>query len=181
MIEHSSNNTQSIQELLQLMLKRVRDQSPIQPFKTLDIPRLNTLGVKYLHQFTHMAEGFSAFISTTLQEKHAEPVTTGAAQIIRLVAGNDPEYAVKPVELHANAVPGFLGVISMVANVCSGKSDQDKMLFDFSEDVIRPLSTVPQDEASKLLMVQHSADHDLLSALVATAEGTLKQEHLPDG
>ncbi|KAG9086717.1 hypothetical protein FS749_003431 [Ceratobasidium sp. UAMH 11750] len=177
MVEHSSNDAQPVQELLQLMLKRVRDQSP-EPFKTLDIPRLKTPGVEYLHRFTRMAEGFSAFISAALEEKHAEPVATGAAQIIRLAAGNDPEYSVKPVELHADAVPGFLGIISMVANFCTGKSDQDKMLFDFSGDVIRLLATAPQDEASKLLMVQHSAYHDLRSALVATGEDILKRERL---
>ncbi|KAG9077327.1 hypothetical protein FRC06_008979, partial [Ceratobasidium sp. 370] len=43
MIEHSSNDAQSVQELLQLMVKRMRDQSP-EPFKNLVVPRLDTPG-----------------------------------------------------------------------------------------------------------------------------------------
>ncbi|KAG9109430.1 hypothetical protein FRC07_008323, partial [Ceratobasidium sp. 392] len=164
MIEHSSNDAQSVQELLLLMIQRMRDQNP-EPFKQLDIARPITPGVEYLHCFTHAPSGFSALVSAALEEKHTEVVVASAAQLVHLAAGNDPEYTVAPVELLSDAVPGFLDVISTVASFCSGKPDQTQRLLEFSEDVFHMLTVAASDATSKQLIAQHSAYRDLCAAL----------------
>ncbi|KAG8730044.1 hypothetical protein FRC12_020544 [Ceratobasidium sp. 428] len=176
-IEHASNDAQSVQELLQLMVQRIRDQKP-QPFEQLDVARPLIPGIEYLHRFTHTAGGFSALVSAGLEKKHTEVVVTNAAQFIRLAAGNDAEYTVNDVELLPDAVPGFLDAVSMVSNFCSGKPDQDGLLLDFSQDVFRLLTVILRDTASKEMVVQRSSYHDWFSALKAVKENAVALELL---
>ncbi|KAG9122667.1 hypothetical protein FRC07_000861 [Ceratobasidium sp. 392] len=178
MIEHDDlANNGSVADLFEQMIQRMCDQSP-QPPEVHGLSRLDTPGVQYLYCFSHMAQGFSSLLSAARNQKAIEGVVAGAARIIHLAAGNDLKYTVTPVELYSDAVPGFLNVVSMVSKFCSGKSDQNHLLFSFSEDLVRLLTVASEDAASKRRIVEHSAYHDLHSALKASENGGSTQRFL---
>ncbi|KAG9115179.1 hypothetical protein FRC07_007554 [Ceratobasidium sp. 392] len=126
-----------------------------------------------------MAQGFSSLVSAARNDGYVEEVVAGVASIVHLAAGNDSEYTVTPVELYPEAVPEFLNVVSMVSTKSSfGNPDGRKLLLDFSEDVLRLLYVASGDEESKRFIVEHSAYHDLHSALEAAAVDDATQQIL---
>ncbi|KAF8607217.1 hypothetical protein BDV93DRAFT_520100 [Ceratobasidium sp. AG-I] len=136
------------------------------------VPWNNTPSIEYLDCFTHTNRGFSAFLHAATNDSCREVVNSAIAEFVHLAANPRQVLGGGPIELRVAAVPGFLDVVSVVAKHCSGNSERQQMLLDFSGDVATLLDVAAEVSEAHKFIVQHTASNDLCSALEKIDEET---------
>ncbi|KAF8602077.1 hypothetical protein BDV93DRAFT_509542 [Ceratobasidium sp. AG-I] len=163
MVASAVVDTPIVEDLLQSMSKHIRN-GPINP-GTPNVASNNTPSIDYLNCFTHTEKGFSAFSIAATANAHRGVIVDAIVEFVRLAANRHHVLEGASVELRTPAVPGFLDVVSVVAKYCMRNSERQRMLLDYSRDVIKLLEVATEHQEAQELITKHEACNDLYSAL----------------
>lgn len=174
--KHANVGGDIVAVILNSMLSRIRDSEALARKKGSRWNHLPPL--EYLKCFTQTDKGFSALADAAGYESHLEAVATAATEFTHIAAGRDQGFEVVSIELHTSAVPGFLDVVSFVADHCSGNTERQSMLLEFSQNAVDLLEIASKDEESREIITQHPGCNKLCSALKAIGEDIIAHERL---
>ncbi|KAF8604814.1 hypothetical protein BDV93DRAFT_82456 [Ceratobasidium sp. AG-I] len=134
-----------------------------------------TPAIEYLRIFTLTKLGFSALLSVGDYPGNSKCITTAITRFTQLAANRDPQVTVDPVELGVLAVPGLLDAINAVVDDCSRSTERNQTLVEFADDVLVLLKVACSNDASKQLVVDHSALQKLWSTLLEMRDNDAAQ------
>ncbi|KAF8601223.1 hypothetical protein BDV93DRAFT_239413 [Ceratobasidium sp. AG-I] len=175
MLDRADMGNTTVQRLLNGMMLRIRKEPTTRHLNAA--AQDNTPSIEYLNCFTHTNKGFFAFSVAAKRGRSRKIVAGTIAKLVHLAANRHEVVEGAPVELHPPAVPGFLDVVSIVAN-CSDSPESRGMLLEFSQDVVKVLEVAGQDSGSRRLIAEHTAIDDLYSVLEAIEEKEIAREQL---
>ncbi|KAF8601221.1 hypothetical protein BDV93DRAFT_524940, partial [Ceratobasidium sp. AG-I] len=176
MIGPAEASSGSVKEMLQSMVSRIRN-GPVE-LEQNTTSSSNSPSIDYLNYFTHSDKGFSSFVAAATSDECREVVMDAIVEFVHLATNRHEVFEGASVELDPSAVPGLLDVVSLLAEYCSGNSERQKLLLDFSQDVIRLFEVISEDPESRELVTRHGASNDLFSALDAIDEKEAALEKL---
>ncbi|KAG8739844.1 hypothetical protein FRC10_005074 [Ceratobasidium sp. 414] len=158
------------------MVRRMRtgESSP----RDGSIPWNRIPALQYLHSFTHGGTAFAALARVGSRKKFRKVVVAAATEIVHLAVGHDPALAVESVELHADAVPGFLDVVSIVAKHCRGIAERNDTLLQFSSDAFELVKVALKDRLSRDVLGEHPAPQELWNRLHAIGKDSSSAQQL---
>ncbi|KAF8604813.1 hypothetical protein BDV93DRAFT_82464 [Ceratobasidium sp. AG-I] len=175
MVRYTKFPEDGVEELLQAMIRRIRSENS--SCREGNIIRSPAPAIQYLLCFTRSDRGFSSLVRALRPGNPiSKPIAMGIIELTRIAVNRDPRLTVDPVELNVLAVPGFIAAISVVAKHCSGVTEHNPMLLEFSTNALNLLKVACSDATSKDLVVRHSACHKLRSALLQVQGDASAQE-----
>ncbi|KAG8708428.1 hypothetical protein FRC08_018908 [Ceratobasidium sp. 394] len=173
MIGHANNSVSRVEDMLQAMVRRMRDRKGVD--RDPDLPWNDIPAIEYIYPFTRSSRGFSALASAGEHDTYIEMAVKTTIDIVHLAAGQDAALTVEPIELHLSAVPSFLDVMSLVATNCRKLTDYDTLVAQYANDALDLLNVAMKDQASTELLNRHPGCRDLLKALEGAENKELTQ------